>query len=248
MLEAMVADGGRSSVSAVARATGMPVATAHRQVATLVAQGYLATTPRGGHMAGPRLVGLLHRLDTMEIIANASAPFLDEVARELSTVVQLGTLENDMVTYRIKAGPGSANLFTKVGMQLEAYCSGMGKVLLAYLPDTARDAYLAVGPFPALTEHTITDPARLRAELVAVRKAGYAVDNEEIATGLTCVAVPVRTSDGSVVAAMSASFPAPIGDSLLDRAVLALQRAATQIEEAGGLSRDCDDATRGALI
>jgi DNA-binding IclR family transcriptional regulator len=236
MLEAIIVDGGRSSVSAIARASGMPVATAHRQVATLAAQGYLATTSSGGYMAGPRLAGLLHRLDVKEIIANASARFLDGLARELSTVVQLGTLEQDMVTYRAKAGPGSANLFTKVGMQLEAYCSAMGKVLLAHLPEAELDAYLAVGSFPALTERTITDPEQLRAELLAVRAIGYAVDNEEIAAGLTCLAVPVRMSDGNVIAAMSASFPAPLHDHLFHAAVSALQMAAAKIEQSVWLS------------
>jgi DNA-binding IclR family transcriptional regulator len=241
MLEAIVADGGRSSVSALARTIGIPVATAHRQVATLLAQAYVATNPRGGYVAGPRLVGLLHRLDAKEIIANASAPFLDDVARELGTVVQLGTFENDMVTYRIKAGPGSASLFTKVGMQLEAYCSGMGKVLLAHLPETERDAYLAAGPFPALTERTITDPSELRAELRTVHEIGHAIDNEEIAAGLTCVAVPVRTSDGNVVAAISASFAAPLRENLLHAAVGALTMAASRVKRSVGLP-DCHDA------
>lgn len=204
MLEAVIADGGQSSISAIARSIGMPVATAHRQVATLMAEGYLASGGRG-HVAGPRLLGLLHRIDEKQVLAAIAAPVLDRLSRRLGCVVQLGTFENDMVTYRVKAGKGAGDLFTKVGMQLEAYCSGMGKVLLAHLPESQRQAYLAGGPFVALTPTTITDPAVLATELARVLEQEYAVDDGEVDEGLYCVAVPVHAPDGSVPAAISVS-------------------------------------------
>lgn len=206
MLEAVIADGGRSSISALARATEIPVATAHRQVVTLVAEGYLTATVRGRHIAGPRLLGLLHRLDEKQIIVEIAGQWLDRLAEQLGTVVQLGTLESDMVTYRIKTGRKSAELFTKVGMQLEAYCSGIGKMLLAHLSDPERDAYLAAGPFPALTSRTITDPVELRGVLRQVREAGSAFDRGEILEGIHCVAVPLLDQTGKAHAAISATF------------------------------------------
>jgi IclR family acetate operon transcriptional repressor len=205
MLEAVIADGGHSSMTVLARKIGMPVATAHRQVTTLVAEGYLLPAGGGRHFAGARLLGLLHRLDEKQIIANVAAPLLHELADRVRSVVQLGTFENDMVTYRIKTGRGANALFTKIGMQLEAYCSGIGKVLLANLPDTEREAYLASGPFVALTERTIVEPNRLRLELDTVQKQGFAIDDEEVAPGLRCMAVPLRQSDGRVLAAISVS-------------------------------------------
>jgi DNA-binding IclR family transcriptional regulator len=74
MLEAVIADGGASSVSALARAQGMPVATAHRQIATLVAEGYLARIAHGRHMAGPRLRALAAQVDDKQLIANVATP------------------------------------------------------------------------------------------------------------------------------------------------------------------------------
>jgi IclR family transcriptional regulator, acetate operon repressor len=205
MLEAVIADDGRSSLSALAREIGIPVATAHRQVTTLVAEGYLTAAGGGCHVAGARLLSLLHRLDEKQIIANVAAPLLHELAGRVRSVVQLGTFENDMVTYRIKTGHGANALFTRVGMQLEAYCSGIGKVLLANLPSAEREAYLASGPFVALTQRTIVEPDRLRQELETVRLQGFAIDNEEIAPGLRCMALPLRRSDGRVLAAISVS-------------------------------------------
>ena len=74
MLEAVIADDGRNGVAALARQIGMPLATAHRQVTTLVAEGYLMPAGGGRHVAGARLLGLLHRLDEKQIIANFAAP------------------------------------------------------------------------------------------------------------------------------------------------------------------------------
>lgn len=232
MLEAVVADGGEQSVSALARAIGMPVATAHRQVATLVAEGYLAPTGGGRHIAGPKLLGLLHRLDEKQVIANVAAPVLHDLAGQVRSTVQLGTFENDMVTYRIKTGRGASELFTQIGMQLEAYCSGIGKVLLAHLPIEQLRGYLATGPFVPLTERTITDPARLAVELERVRAQGLAVDDGEIAAGLYCVAAPIRMADGRVPAAISISRSAaqidPAREENVRRLLLDAARAIEQ--------------------
>ena len=222
MLEAVIADGGHSNMAELARRTGMPTATAHRQVTTLVAEGYLMAAGGGRHVAGARLLGLLHRLDEKQIIANVAAPLLHELAARVHSVVQLGTFENDMVTYRIKTGRGANALFTRIGMQLEAYCSGIGKVLLANLPVAEREAYLASGPFVALTERTIVEPSRLREELDAVRLQGFAIDDEEVAPGLRCMAVPLRRSDGRVLAAISVSQALSSRHRMNDEQLLAL--------------------------
>lgn len=239
MLEAVIADGGQSSIAAIARSIGMPVATAHRQVATLVAEDYLVVGPGGRHLAGPRLFGLLHRLDEKQIIVGCAAPLLHKLASDLGSVVQLGTFENDMVTYRVKTGEGAGELFTRVGMQLEAYCSGIGKMLLAHLPEAQLRAYLATGPFPALTKRTITDPTALEEELERVRIRGYAIDDGEIAEGLVCVAAPIQAPDGQVHAAISVSRTSSADSSAGQTDILeCLRVTARQIEQAAFGTRD----------
>lgn len=204
MLETILGGGGHN-ISEIARVAGIPTATAHRQAVTLVEARYLSRLDTGRYVAGPRLLELVRLVDEKQVVANTAASCLHELASELNCVVQLGTLENDMVTYRIKTGQGASGLFTKVDMQLEAYCSGIGKVLLAWLPVREREAYLTAGPFPKLTERTITDPKALAQELSRVRDRGFAIDDGEIAETLFCMAVPIRKPDGTVPAAISAS-------------------------------------------
>jgi DNA-binding IclR family transcriptional regulator len=147
-----------------------------------------------------------------------------------------------MVTYRIKTGRGAHDLFTRTGLQLEAYCSGIGKVLLAHLPVAERHAYLAAGPFVALTSHTITDPARLAVALDAVRAEGFATDLGEIVEDLQCLAVPVRQPDGRVRAAISVSRQTGRGRTPpMDDTLALLLVAAQEIEaRAFGLATDAD--------
>lgn len=232
MLEAVLADRGRSSVAAVARRAGLPVATAHRQVATLVDEGFLKPAGHGRHIAGLRLRGLLALVDDVQLVANVVAPLLQRLAAKFGGVAQMGTFDNDMVTYRVKTGAAAEALFTRVDMQLEAYCSGMGKVLLAHLPTAQREAYLRGGPFVALTDQTITDPAVLARELAEVATCGFARDRGEIAADLSCLAVPILRGPQEAIAAISLSRTGVPGrdDKAEARIIAALQDIAHRVE------------------
>lgn len=237
LLEAVVADGGRSSVAALARATQISVASAHRHIAALISAGYLVPAGYGRHLPGPKLRALGNMIDGRQIMTNAAAPILDRLASRTRCIVQLGVFEKDMVTYLVKSGQSAGDLFTKVGMQLEAYCSGIGKVLLAHLPAQAQAEYLAGGPFIALTDRTITDPDLLKAELEQVATQDFALDDEEVVIGLQCVAVPVKSRSGEVIAAISASRAAQVdGWHWRERSLPLLHAAARQIGKWGNLT------------
>lgn len=219
VLEAMIAGDGR--VESVAEELGLPISTAYRQVTALVAEGCLVRNTGGRHAPGPRLLALLTQIDPKQIIADVARPTLERLARDLQTIVQLGTLEQGMVTYRIKAGRGSTSAFTRVGMQMEAYCSAVGKVLLAHLPEDELDAYLTSGPLVPLTASTITDTERLREELLLVGVNGYAIDDNEAADGLYCVAMPLAVPAGSVSAAISVSRTSAVASAQGNAMVIA---------------------------
>jgi DNA-binding IclR family transcriptional regulator len=110
-----------------------------------------------------------------------------------------------MVTYLLKSGATKANLFTREGTQLEAYCTAIGKVLLASLPDPAREEYLRSGPFIRMTSNTVTDLQKLEATLAQIAAQGYATDNAEMDANLRCIAVPIRNGEDTVIAALSIS-------------------------------------------
>jgi DNA-binding IclR family transcriptional regulator len=111
-----------------------------------------------------------------------------------------------MVTYVAKvSNPGAFPVHTRVGAQLEPYCSGLGKVLLAALPDEEVERFILEGALVALTPYTITTAAALRSELNLVRKRGYALDDREHQANMRCIAVPVLDGEGRAVAALSAT-------------------------------------------
>jgi DNA-binding IclR family transcriptional regulator len=182
----------------------LPPSTAHRVMTTLRQHGFLLRVGRDRYFAGGSAAHALGIRLPPALLAEVAQPHLCALAKRTELIAQLGVLEDDMVTYLAKAGHRSRALFTREGMQLEAYCTGLGKILLAALSADRLEAYLANGPFVAITANTITDPAILREELVRVRERDYAEDREEIQLGLCCVAVPVRDPEG-VLAALSVS-------------------------------------------
>ena len=111
-----------------------------------------------------------------------------------------------MVKYAMKAaGPAAHPIQTQVGSQLEAYCSGLGKILLSALSHEEFEAFLLEGVLVPLTAHTITNGACLRAEMNRVRGDGFAIDDREAQLDVICVAVPIFDNENRVVAALSAS-------------------------------------------
>lgn len=207
LLEALLSEGRELSFSEIAKSQNIPVATAYRLVGTMVDSGFLMRQPGGSPVAGPRLIRLAQALEELEGIKILAKPVLEQLARSTRCVAQLGTFEGDMVTYHLKVGKSASGLFTFVGKQLEAYCSGIGKMLLSHLPKDEGEQYLASGPFVSLTPNTITEVDDLRNELKTVRDRGYAIDDGEIMSGLRCLAVPIRGVSGRVVAAISLSGP-----------------------------------------
>ena len=205
LLQLVVRDGGRHKVTHLAQDLEIPNATLYRLLATLTDQGLLQQSRRGHHVAGAQLLSLTPFLQPSRIAAELARESLAKLAANCRAIVHMGTLEDDMVTYLVKEGASNDQLFTREDMQLEAYCTGVGKVLLAVLPVKKREQYLANGPFVALTDNTTIDAATLREELACVTKQGFAVDNREISPDLYCLAVPVPSNDTAIALGISVS-------------------------------------------
>jgi DNA-binding IclR family transcriptional regulator len=190
----------------LSRRANLPEASGYRLIQTLEEIGAVVRGPRGRYRPGLLLLSLSHNVTVAELLRDASQSLMAELSRRLGLTVHLGVLEHGMVTYVAKiSSPGAFPVHTRVGAQLEPYCSGLGKVLLAALPDDEVESFILDGALIALTPYTITTAAALRAELKRVRAQGYAMDDREHKANMRCIAVPVLDREGRAVAALSAS-------------------------------------------
>ncbi|MCZ4344203.1 IclR family transcriptional regulator [Sphingomonadaceae bacterium G21617-S1] len=199
-------DEGRSRISVLARDLLLPRTTLHRLLGELMRHGMIMRIGHGRYAVGVMLVELDAAPRFNEHLVAISRPHLQSLADEYYGSAHLGVLENAMVTYLVKAGDiGRGADFIREGGQLEAYCSGVGKVLLASRTPKYIDAYLADGPFVPFTERTIITTEGLSKCLDTVKRQGWASDDEEASVGLQCLAVPITRPGRRPVAAISFS-------------------------------------------
>lgn len=188
----------------LARRTSMSKTTAHRILSSLERSG---AVERSG--SAYRLGGAVHRIATADTrsqtrLVETLTPFLLDLHARTRSTAHLGALDGVELVYLNKIrSHASVELATRVGRHAPAYCTAMGKALLAC--DEKAAQLVAQGPFTAWTPHTITDGDRLLMELAKVRRQGYSVNVDEGFLGLTCVGAPVFGPDGTAVAALSAS-------------------------------------------
>ena len=196
-------------VSELAREVGLGRSTAHRYIATLAALGYLEQDPATRrYRLGPKVLDLgFSAINSMEL-REVSVPHLQRLSDETGHTVNMAILDETDIVYiercrTSRQGQREIDLNLHVGSRLPAYCTSMGKVLLAHLP-TQECARLLDGiELARRGPNTLTKRASLIAELKRVRAAGIATNNEELAFGLRSIAVPVRGQSGEVVAAIN---------------------------------------------
>ena len=202
-------------ISELSNATGQPAGTIHRLLMTLVARQYVVRDSRTRRYAlGPafrRLAGACLQTPDWPTIAT---PQLREVVEISGETANLAVMEGNQAVYVAQAQPTRmVRMFTELGNRVPLHCTGCGKVLLAYQPESVIASTIAETGLPRYTETTITDPGQLQQELEMIRQQGYAVDHGEQEEGVCCLAVPVYGPKGRVVAAVSISGPSSRLDS-----------------------------------
>jgi IclR family acetate operon transcriptional repressor len=227
LLELMAEAGGEVALSRLAEDSGMPPSSIHRLVRTLMARGYVRQLPSRRYVLGPRLIHL------GEIASQAlgawARPHLNRLVEGIGETANLAMLDGDRVVYAAQVpSRHSMRMFTEVGRRVHLHCTGVGKVLLAGLPEDDVRGVLARAGMPAQTPRTLTDPEALLAQLQAVTAQGYAVDDGEQEAGVRCVAVPVP--GGAPAAAISVSGPeGRLVMNTVPRVVSLLQSAAAAL-------------------
>ena len=189
------------------RETDMPKATLYRLMQTLTNQGMLQfDSDNRAYALGTRLVRLAHVAWRQSSIAPLARPYLDELSDEFGETLHLAQLEGGQVLYVDKRNSSkTVDMYSQAGKVGPAYCTGVGKAILAHLDHETLDATLDLQSFKGHTPQTITDRDALIAELTKTRERGFAFDNEEHEPGIICVAVPILSAGLRPLGALSAT-------------------------------------------
>ncbi|MBG0562793.1 IclR family transcriptional regulator [Actinoplanes aureus] len=217
-------------IADLSRAVSLNKSTTHRYVATLARLGYLEQDPETKkYSLGPRVVDLgFAAVNSLEI-NRVAAPYLQALADETGYTVSMAVLDGTDIIYverrrSCRAGGFAMGLNLHVGSRLPAYCTSMGKVLLAYQEPGVLRGLLDRTDFARRGPKTLTNREQLTAALARIRQSGVAVNDEELASGLRSVAAPVRDRTGQVVAAVNIAVHLTVWSTTADTVVARLER------------------------
>jgi len=210
ILNALAAAGRDASLVELAGRVNLHKSTVHRLLMILESYRIVERNPQTGRYH----LGLrLFELGTIAIgsfnVRERARRHLERVVFEVDETVHLCVLDAGEVLYLEKIEPSrSVRMSSRIGRRNPAHCTGVGKAMLAYLPEGDVEEILRRHGLARLTSNTITTPAELKVELQAIRERGYSVDNEEVEEGVRCVGAPVLDHTGRPLAAISVSAPA----------------------------------------
>ncbi|MEH0577974.1 IclR family transcriptional regulator [Streptomyces sp. B21-108] len=226
-------------ISDLGRAVGLNRSTTYRYVATLAKLGYLQQDPDSRkYSLGPRVVDLgFAAINSMEI-TRVAGPFMQALSDETGYTVSMAVLDGPDIVYIDRRRSGRAGTFAMglnlhVGSRLPAYCTSMGKVLLAYQEPAALRELVDRTDLARRGPKTITAREQLMVALARVRRTGFALNDEELAAGLRSLAAPVRDRSGAVVAAVNIAVHLTVWnasvESVMSRLEAPLRRTTTEI-------------------
>jgi DNA-binding IclR family transcriptional regulator len=190
------------TIAEVATRAGVTRPTAHRLIQTLIAEGYLAQDANDHRVVpGYSVLQLAATLLDSNRLRIESLPHLQSLAQASGERVSLGILHRHQMLYLAGVEkPSLPTIYSRFGKTAPAYCSAIGKAILAHLPEMELRGYFQQVPLIRNTATTITDEAALRAELAETRRRGFATDNEEHAPNLFCVGSPILVHGRPVAA------------------------------------------------
>lgn len=198
IIEAFEAGRPRLTLTDVAKLTGTTRAAARRYLRTLTRLGYADFDGRFFSLT-PRILRLGYAYLSSAPLPARLLPFLETISQETGESSSAAMLDGDEIVYIARSATRRIlSIGLGVGSRLPAYCTSLGRAILAHSPPDEIEAWLDRVRLDPRTPFTITDKARLLAELGTVREQGYAIVNEELELGLRSIAVPIRREDGTV--------------------------------------------------
>jgi DNA-binding IclR family transcriptional regulator len=219
---------GRTAKEA-ADAFGLALPTTYHLLNTLVAEGLLRKDSRRRYSMGPKVGALSDAFLRDNVVPEWLMRPLEELAKTTGETAYLATWRGGEV--RVIATVEGDHAVRVAGVHTgaigNAHARASGKLMLAFASDEVRTHYLDAHPLEPQTEHTITDRARLEAELEAIRERGYAFDEQELMAGVGCVAAPM-IDEGTVIAVLTVSAPIHRFEATREKLVAAVREAAEQ--------------------
>jgi IclR family pca regulon transcriptional regulator len=207
VIEAFSAENSRLSISEAASISGLDRATTRRCLLTLSELGYAAydgkfftVTPRVLRLG----TGCLAAMPLPRIVQ----PMLDTLSEQIGQSTSVSVLDETEIVYVARAAQRRVmSIALMPGSRLPAYCTSMGRVLLASLEPVKRLEVLQASRLAARTGKTVTDIDALMKELEATANRGYALIDQEVEIGLRSIAIPLKTVRGATVAALNVGMP-----------------------------------------
>jgi IclR family acetate operon transcriptional repressor len=198
-----------ASLTDLAQQVGLAPSTAHRLLTTLEQERYVRFDPDGRLWSvGVQAFVAGCAFTKTRSLVGIARPHLRTLMEDTGETVNLAVEDDGMAVYLAQVECRQLmRAFARPGSRVPLHCSAVGKAILSRLSDKTLARILHQHGMPRLTVKTITTPAALRADLARARATGHAIDDEEHAVGLRCIAAPVFDESGAVVAAVSASGP-----------------------------------------
>jgi IclR family pca regulon transcriptional regulator len=192
------------TISQVSTTTGLSRAAVRRCLYTLAKLGFAGSDDNRHFFLRPRILALGHSYISSMPLATAAQPVLEHISHLLHESCSIATLDGAEIVYIARANVTRImSIDLGVGSRLPAFCTSMGRAILANLPQEELETVLARIEFKRYTERTIVNPAKLTQVLRQIRRDGYSIIDQELEHGLRSMAVPIQNPSGKVVAALN---------------------------------------------
>lgn len=187
----------------------MDKSTVYRLIATIKEKGYVSQNPSNNKYSNSfKLFEMGNNVVERLGLRRLAQPYLEQLARITNETVNLAVMYDANIIYIDKIeSPATIKVDLSVGKKLPVYCTGLGKVMLAYMPEEKVMRILEDVKIEMHTNKTVQDIQALFRQLIEIREKKYAIDDEEYVEGLKCVAAPIFNYYGDVIAAISVAVP-----------------------------------------
>jgi DNA-binding IclR family transcriptional regulator len=210
ILEELAKNGEGSRITSLVINTGMAKSTIHRILMTLINKGYVEKSiDSENYKLSTKILSLGNTVLSRMDIRKIAKPYIEKLSKKTGEVVHLGIIDDGEVVYidKVENPTSSIRMFSQIGKRGPTYCTGIGKVLLAYLTDEDVEVMLGNKEMIKFTNTTITTIDLLKKELKTIRENGYGFDEMEHENEIRCVAAPIYGRSRKVIAAISITGP-----------------------------------------